>query len=83
MFEAFVHHAPPKPRKQPRQELRAPKMALPAHVPVPGLDISYSGTTLTEIKLCPLDLELAQEALCRRFHWLAARQILFRRKEIR
>ena len=35
-----------------------------------------------EIKSSPLDVELTQEALCRRFHWLIARQILFRRRQI-
>jgi hypothetical protein len=37
---------------------------------------------LWEVKSCPGDTELTQEALCRRFHWLIARQILFRRRQV-
>lgn len=58
-------------------------------IPVPSLlarpiDVCSPGHCgmLWEIKSAPFDVELTQEVLCRRFHWLIARQILFRRRQV-
>lgn len=86
MFDAFLETSPARGRRWPPEVVpRGAQVFRPSPSGSSIADNRRRGVAAAalEVKSCVSDVRVVQEAICQRFSSLLARQILFRRKEVR